>query len=117
MHDETIRALTIAIEKRVLNEFSAKILNEERIDQVTESRKGTRLSAHSDMSFNCECDEKGCEEIIMMSSEEYQRVHRKTKQFVVVPPHVRLDIEEVTASFHNFVLVEKFFPHRPGSER
>lgn len=114
MNEEKIRALKVALEKRLLNEFSAKILNEERIDKVVESRRGSRLSPHSDMSFSCECDAHNCEEIIMMSTEEYQRVHRKTKQFIVVADHVQLDIEEVTASFHNFVLVEKFFPHSAG---
>jgi len=111
MYDKTTRALRNSIDKRVLNEFGSKILNEERLDKVFESRKSSRLSPHSDMSFHCECDDKACNETIMMSTEEYQRVHRKTKHFVVVPGHVQLDIEEVVAAFNNFVLVEKFFPH------
>lgn len=104
-------ALKIAIEKRILNEFGSKILNEERLDRVVESRKAANQSPHSDMSFLCECDDKVCGETILMSTEEYQRVHRKTKYFVVVPSHVRLDLEEVISSFSHYVLVGKFFPH------
>jgi len=102
----------VATQKRVLNEFSSKILNEERLDKVTESRKTSRLSPHADMAFHCECDDQACTETIMMSTEEYQQVHHKTKQFVVVPAHVRLDIEEIITAFNNYVLVAKFFPRQ-----
>lgn len=100
----------IAIEKRILNEFSSKILNEERLSKVFESRRKTRLSHHSTMIFHCECDRKACEETIVMSSEEYQQVHRQTKYFVIVPSHIQLDLEEIVTSFNNYILVAKYFP-------
>lgn len=111
MFDETTEALKIAMEKRVLNEFGSKILNEERLERVVESRRGTNLSPHSNMTFRCECDDRDCTESIQMSTEEYQKVHRKTRYFVVVPSHVRVDLEEIITSFSNYVLVGKFFPH------
>lgn len=107
----TKKTLKVAIDKRILNEFGSKILNEERLEHIMESRRGTRLSAHSDATFRCECDASACNETIQMSTEEYQRIHHKTKQFVVVPGHVRLDLEKIITAFNNFVLVEKFFPH------
>lgn len=112
MNDKSpTEALKAAIEKRILNEFGSKILNEERMDKVLPSRKSSRLEAHSNMAFHCECDDQECSETVEMSTEEYQKVHSKTKYFVVVPQHVRLDLEEVISTFSNYILVAKFFPH------
>jgi hypothetical protein len=112
MNDKSpTEALRVAIEKRILNEFGSKILNEERMDKVVQSRKNARLQDHSNMAFHCECDDETCHETILMSTEEYQRIHSKTKYFAVVPAHVRLDLEEVVNSFTTYTLVAKFFPH------
>jgi hypothetical protein len=112
MNDQTpAEAIQIATEKRILNEFGSKILNEERMEHVVESRKGTRLSTHSDMTFRCECDDKTCDKTIQLSTEGYRHVHTKTKHFIVVPPQVRLDLEKIITSFNDYVLVEKFFPY------
>ena len=102
--------LKVTMEKRGLNEFGSKILKEERLDMVVRSRQNERLADHSDMTFRCECDDPVCLKTIMMSTEEYQKVHQKTKHFTVVPEHVRADLEEVVSAFNNYVLVAKFFP-------
>ena len=105
-------ALKVATEKRILNEFRSKILNEERMDKVFQSRKNhDRLGDHSTMLFHCECDDQTCTETISMSTEEYQNVHNKTKYFIVIPSHIRADLEEVISLFNNYALVAKFFPH------
>ncbi len=112
MNDKSPReALKVAMEKRILNEFGSKILNEERLDKVVQSRNSKRLGSYADMAFHCECDDKECNETISMSTEEYQRMHNKTKYFIVVPSHVRHDIEEIINSFGNYALVAKYFPH------
>jgi len=107
-------ALKVAMEKRILNEFGSKILNEERMDKVSRLRKSARLEAFANMAFQCECDDDACIETISMSSEEYQQVHSRTKHFVVVPSHVRHDLEEVLSTFTSYVLVAKFYPY-PGA--
>lgn len=99
------------MEKRVLNEFGSKILNEERMEHEIKSRRSKRLADYSHMVFRCECDDNSCDETISMSTEEYQMVHSKTKYFIVVRSHVRLDLEEIVTAFSNYVLVAKFFPH------
>lgn len=109
-------ALRVSMEKRVLNEFGSKILNEERMDRALESRKkdartGERVSDYHVMPFHCECDDADCLETISMSTEEYRKVHSKTKNFIVTPAHVRLDLESIVSSFSTYVLVAKFFPH------
>ena len=111
--NQPTKALKGSMEKRVLNEFGSKILNEERLDRVINSRRKERRSHHAEMAFHCECDDQGCLETILLSTEEYERVHSKTKYFIVIPGHVRLDLEEIITSFSNYVLVGKFFP-RPG---
>ena len=112
MHDKMSReALKVPIKKGVLNEFGSKILNEQRLDKVMLLRTTARLGEHVDMAFHCECDDKVCEEIISMSTEEYQRMHSKTKYFIVVPSHIRHDLEEIINSFGSFALVAKYSPH------
>ncbi len=108
-----IEALKVFMEKRILNEFGSKILNEERLDKMVKSNRKERLSPHAAMIFHCECDSQDCTETISISTEEYGKVHSKTKYFIVVPSHVRLDLEEIISTFGNYVLVGKFFP-RPG---
>jgi hypothetical protein len=120
LHNRTpSEALKTAAEKRVLNEFGSKILNEERLEMVSASEAtAATTSHHSTMSFHCECDDKACDETIQMSTEEYQQVHRKTKYFIVIPSHVRLDLEEIVSSFSNYALVAKFFPRsKPDTHR
>ena len=100
------------MEKRVLNEFSAKILNEEQLEHVMDSRRSSRTSEHAEMLFACECDDPACTEKITMSTEEYKHVHNKTKYFIVALDHVQFDIEEIVEKFNNYVLVAKFFPRK-----
>jgi hypothetical protein len=106
-------ALKVSMEKRILNEFGSKILNEERLDKMMRSNREERISEHTEMLFHCECDDQECAETISLSTEEYGKVHSKTKYFIVIPSHVRLDLEEIISSFSNYALVGKYFP-RPG---
>jgi hypothetical protein len=100
-----------AAKKRILNELEAKILNEYNSDKITQLRKGTKSSEHADVLFGCECDTQSCPETISLSTQEYAMVHRKNMHFVVIPRHVRLDIEEVVCSFISYCVVKKLFPH------
>jgi hypothetical protein len=104
--------LKVSMDKRILNEFGSKILNEERVEAISTSRS-ERVSRDLLMLFNCECDDAKCESLISISSEEYEKAHSKTKYFIVLPGHVRADLEENIASFKDYVIVAKFFP-RPA---
>jgi hypothetical protein len=105
------KALQIALEKRVLNEFASKILNEEKMDKHIQDQRGSRLSHLSQVPFHCECDDETCTAYISLSTEEYLQVHSKTRNFIVVRQHVRLDIEEIISSFPGYAVVGKYFPH------
>jgi hypothetical protein len=116
VHDKTIiPTRKISKNERVLNEFGSKIENEEKLDAVVEAREPGDRSLHDILPFDCECDDKGCTETISMSTEEYKQVHHRTNNFAVIPSHVRLDIEEVTTTFSNYVTVKKLFPRPSGS--
>lgn len=104
--------LKASTDKRILNEFSNKTLNEDKIIQVTVERASNQgLPANSHMLLHCECDNKTCTKMISISTEDYSRVHHKTKQFIVVNEHICRDIEKVIKDFGPYTLVEKFFPH------
>jgi hypothetical protein len=114
MQDKAVQqTLKTALDKRILNEFSQKILNEERLEQVLHfrSKARKRLAGYSDTTFQCECDDATCHETIALSTEEYLKMHGKTKNFIVIPGHVRMDLEEIVSSFKSYVVVAKFFPH------
>jgi hypothetical protein len=102
--------LAVSKEKRVLNEFEAKVLNEETIDKVVESRRVNHSADSSEILIYCECDDQACAETISISIEEYQQVHSKTKNFIVSRSHVNFDLEEIISSFPQYILVAKAFP-------
>lgn len=104
---ETLR---ISREKRVLNEFEAKIQNEATVEKVIESRRVSHSSEFSHVLLRCECDDQACTDTISISVEEYQHMHLKTMNFIVSRNHVNFDLEEVISSFANYVLVAKVFP-------
>jgi hypothetical protein len=115
MTTEPTGRIKVSLDKRILNEFASKILNEERMEKVIGMReRANHLAPFSDTAFHCECDDRACEEVITMSTEMYERTHKKTKQFVVVPNHVRLDIEDVGMRLPAYVVVEKHFPYPKG---
>jgi hypothetical protein len=117
--NETLQsdALPVSREKRILNEFEAKMLNEEKMEKVVESRKSGTESGNASIAFRCECDDKACADAISISPEEYKSVHRETKNFIVSHRHVHFDLEEVIASFPNYILVAKFLPKAARSNK
>ena len=103
-------ALNETPKKRVLNEIEAKVNNEGHSDEVTTQIEAGKRADHTDMVFGCECDTKDCPENIVLSTEEYAQAHSKSMHFIVIPSHVRLDIEDVVASFKLYSIVKKHFP-------
>ena len=104
--------IQVSLDKRILNEFASKILNEERMEKVVGARaRANHLEPYVDITFHCECDDRECDEVISMPTEMYERIHKKTKQFMVVPSHIRPDIEDIGERFQNYVVVEKHFPY------
>ena len=104
--------ISISDERRILNEISAKILNEDKMHKIAQARETSKHPVYfAEMLFHCECDDQACAQLIAVSTEEYAQSHSHIMQFIVIPEHVRPDIEKVIENFSNYALVKKFFPH------
>lgn len=63
--------------------------------------------------FQCECGRViGCEERVLMTLAEYERVRAQRDRFAVVPGHENQHIEDVVERHERFAIVDK----RPGFE-
>ena len=93
--------------QRVMNEVDSKAKNTEKVGIASNHTEATDQTLLNTISIDCECDKKSCYETIQMSTDEYAVVHRKANNFVVVPGHVKLDIEKILITFSNYLIVEK----------
>ena len=55
----------------------------------------------------CECSHLDCTEVIPISIEEYELIHRERARFVMVRAHVVQEIERVISDLQNYVVVQK----------
>lgn len=55
----------------------------------------------------CECASLDCAERIALLPGEYEAVHVDSAQFIVVPGHAAVDIEEIVARNERFEIVRK----------
>ena len=60
------------------------------------------------LEFVCECGDRGCEDHVHMTFEEYEAVRRDSRRFAVVPGHVFPETEHVVADNGDYAVVEKF---------
>jgi hypothetical protein len=74
---------------------------------INEKGAEWKLSREPMPSFRCECWQKGCEQQIPLSAEDWELARAKPNTFVVAPDHVARDAEAVVERFPRFWLVEK----------
>jgi hypothetical protein len=89
-------------ERAALNESLFRELNER-----LESRIRVFSSEGERLTVVCECAERDCAERIDLAPEEYQTVRSRSDQFVIVPGHECLDVEEIVAQTDRFDVVRK----------
>jgi hypothetical protein len=89
-------------------------LNEARVREVNEmiERANEKLGpapGEDGLALNilCECGTRGCDQLIEISSAEYQGVRAEPTMFVVVPDHVQAEIERLVEDKRRFAVVEK----------
>jgi hypothetical protein len=58
-------------------------------------------------SFRCECARLGCNLLIELSPEEYERVRQHARRFIVAPGHELPDVETVVQVSEGYAVVEK----------
>lgn len=89
-------------ERMALNEALFRNANERIRDHAQEhgADSGT-------MAFYCECSDRDCVERVEISGPEYEVVRSDPTQFVVLPGHLRLEVEEVVRRAPGFLVVRK----------
>jgi hypothetical protein len=93
-------------ERAAQNEALFRSVNEEieRLGQV-ELGSSKRFTA-----FVCECTDGICAERVHLTMAEYEDARSRSRWFVVVPGHVRQEIEHVVRSTDRYLVVEKDTP-------
>ena len=85
--------------------------NEDHFRDINESLREKHVHAtlvrSGPLPFICECASVECTEALELMLEDYRRVRRNPRRFIVVPGHVAPDVELVVESAEAFVVVEK----------
>jgi len=64
--------------------------------------------AEHQFEFQCECGrDNGCDDRILMTLDEYERVRSQRDRFAVVLGHENLEIEHVVEQADRFLIVDK----------
>jgi hypothetical protein len=92
-------------DRRALAALSQGLFREinERIDELGELWAGDQTG-----QYVCECLETTCTEIVRgLSRDEYHQIRCEASEFVVLPGHERLDVEEVVDRHPRWLVVRK----------
>jgi hypothetical protein len=81
------------LERQARNESLIRTVNE----QSRSGRASDRLAApEHQFEFQCECGENsGCDAVVLMTLDEYERIRSQRDRFAVVPGHENSEIERV----------------------
>lgn len=60
------------------------------------------------LHFYCECSDVNCSERVVMSYDEYKKLHRRRDRFIVVPGHEIPEVEKIVKTGPSYLLVEKY---------
>ena len=84
--------------------------NETRFRDINERLKqGLKRVPHRPevLEFICECGDRGCEEHVTLTIEEYEAVRQSSRRFATVPGHALPDVERVVERHDRYEVVEK----------
>lgn len=78
-------------------------------DQIAELDERAEWAApEQQFEFQCECGKtSGCEDRLLMTLAEYERVRRQRDRFAVAPGHDTDEIESVVEKDERFLIVDK----------
>jgi hypothetical protein len=89
-------------ERMALNEALFRNANERIRDHAQEhGADGGRIA------FYCECSDRDCVERVEITGPEYEVIRSDPTQFLVLPGHLRLEVEEVVRRGTGFLVVRK----------
>jgi len=93
------------LERQARNESLMRTVNDERA--AIDERAGWADAEHQ-FEFQCECGRNhGCEDVVLMTLDEYERVRSQRDRFAVVPGHENGAIEHVVEQVDRFLIVDK----------
>lgn len=85
--------------------------NEDHFRDINESLREKHVHAtvvrSGPLPFVCECASVECTEAVELTLEDYRRVRRSSRRFIVVPGHEVPDVEIVVEVGEGFVVVDK----------
>jgi hypothetical protein len=81
--------------------------NEDWSRTINERGAAWKLGREPMPDFRCECWQKGCEQSISLSAEDWEVARAEPNRFAVAPDHVAKNVEVVVRTFPNFWLIEK----------
>ena len=81
-------------------------LNETTFRDVNEGIEEGRREREGLVPFVCECGKLGCNELVMLSLQEYEEIRRGSRRFFVATGH-ESEFEEVLREEERFTVVEK----------
>lgn len=87
-------------ERVVRNEVAAREINE-----AIEGRDTRPASTF--IHVLCECGVEDCARVLAISRPVYERVRNDPRQFVILPPHLISEIEDVVLESDGFLIVAK----------
>lgn len=81
-----------------------------KLEKLAKREGHETVVPHKDLSvhFCCECSDENCRERIVLTLEQYQKLHTDRRRFIVVPAHETAAIEEVVSKKTDYEVVEKF---------
>jgi hypothetical protein len=92
------RGLDVRRERAAKNQSLFREVNE-RIEELSRSTTFP--------SFICECAAEGCDETMVLTLEEYERVRSDANSFAVLPGHELPGVEKVVEASDRYVVVAK----------
>ena len=93
------------LERQARNEGLIRTVNE-RIAALDEGAEWA--GPEQQFQFQCECGKTdGCDERVLMTLPEYERVRSQRDRFAVVPGHENDEIEDVVEHVDRFLIVDK----------
>jgi hypothetical protein len=83
--------------------------NEARFREVNEaiSRGQWPGEGGALVGFRCECAALGCNRLIELPPQDYERVRAYPRRFIVLPGHERAEVETVVERRTGYLVVEK----------
>lgn len=94
------------LERQARNESLIRTVN----DQIAAlDKQATSWAApEHQFEFQCECGrDSGCDALVLMTLDEYERVRSQRDRFAVTPGHESDEIEHVVETSARYVIVDK----------